>query len=83
MLELLDQETVQKEATFLTGMISRELVAVFGKDPEEAQHLVEKYTVKENLINNPILLHESPNKWALTLLANNNDIEAIEKYYYA
>lgn len=76
-----DQLEVVKESEILTGLIQRELVAKFGKSIDEASELVEKFGVKSSLIESPILLHDSPNHWALALLTNNNDIEAIEKYY--
>ncbi|RID87712.1 hypothetical protein D1953_04960, partial [Peribacillus asahii] len=77
---MLKENIVIQETEILTGLIARELVAVFGKSENEANELIEKFEVKNNLIKNPILLHDSPNHWALALLTNNNDVEAIEKY---
>lgn len=77
---MLKENVVNRETEILTGLITRELVVFFGKDEKEAYELIEKFEVRESLINNPILLHDSPNHWALALLTNDNDVDAIEKY---
>jgi len=77
---MLKQNVVSEETAILTNLIARELVVVFGKSDTQAYELIEKFEVRNNLIKNPILLHDSPNHWALALLTNDNDVEAIEKY---
>ncbi|WP_100402766.1 hypothetical protein [Bacillus sp. FJAT-42315] len=81
MLKEFNRDMIQKETTILTSLIARELVAIFGKSQKEANELIVKYDVKDTLLQHPVLLHDSPNNWALTLLTKDNDLEAIEDYY--
>lgn len=53
----------------------------FKKKRHEGVKLVNNFMVYEDLIKSPIGLHDSPENWALVILTENGDLEAI-KYFY-
>ncbi|EEL84480.1 hypothetical protein bcere0029_58080 [Bacillus cereus AH1272] len=53
----------------------------FEKDTNQAVQLVKKAKVYEHIMKEPLGLHDSAEQWALIVLADNDDIQAIEKYY--
>ena len=82
MLDLLEgKDILEQQSKKLVKEIIDTLVEKFNKEKCEAVRLVEKFSVYEDLINNPIGLHDSPEAWALILLTENEDLEAI-KYFY-
>jgi hypothetical protein len=72
---------IEEEAKTLVSLIIRELVTGFGKSDLEAGRFVNKARVFQSLIKNPLGLHESPHMWAISVLTENGDVEALEKYY--
>ncbi|ASS88774.1 hypothetical protein GLN3_13175 [Geobacillus lituanicus] len=58
-----------------------ELISSFGKEKCEAKELVDKMNLYTKLMEHPLRLHKSPYEWALILLKNNKDFEAIEKHH--
>ncbi|WP_100401748.1 hypothetical protein [Bacillus sp. FJAT-42315] len=72
----------QQEILLMINHIVRELIVEFGKDENEAMELVENSQVEKSLAENPIGFHESAYDWAVSVLADNNDIETLEKYLH-
>lgn len=62
--------------------IVRELIVEFGKSKQEAIQLIKKSGVEESLMKDPMGFHESPYNWALSVLTDNDDVEALEKHFY-
>jgi hypothetical protein len=71
---------LQKEIDLMINHIIRELIVEFGKSKTEAIHLVKKSGVEKSLIKDPMGFHESPYNWALSILTDNDDVEALEKH---
>ncbi len=74
--------TEQKEIDLMINHIISELVVEFGKDEKEAIQLIKKSKVDKSLKNEPVGFHESPYNWALSILTENDDFEALEKHLY-
>jgi hypothetical protein len=62
--------------------IIRELMTEFGKSKTEAIHLVEQSNVKKLLMQDPSGFHDSPYHWALSILTDHDDVEALERHLY-
>lgn len=71
---------IQKEIEIMVQHIIRELIVEFGKCEAEAKELIQKSDVVRSLMRDPIGFHEPPYNWALSILTDTNDIEALEKY---
>jgi len=61
--------------------IENSLINHFEKEEETAKKLVKKFNLWEVVKENPLILHDSPEKVALMILTDEGDLEAIEKYY--
>jgi len=71
---------VSKDIKMMVQHIIRELVEEFGKSEIEAKELIQKSDVVRSLMIDPMGFHESPYNWALSILTDANDVEALEKY---
>ncbi|MGJ7035434.1 hypothetical protein [Anoxybacillus eryuanensis] len=71
---------ISKDIKMMVQHIIRELVEEFGKSEIEAKELIQKSDVVRSLMIDPMGFHESPYNWALSILTDANDVEALEKY---
>lgn len=81
MLKVNKEEVLQKEIDLLINSIIGELEVKFEKNTNQAVQLVKKARVYEHIMKEPLGLHDSAEQWALIVLADNDDLQAIEKYY--
>lgn len=82
MLDLLEEiSMLEHQSQKHVDEIIKTLEKKFNKKRSEAVELVKKFAVHEDIMKNPIGLHDSPEAWALILLTENEDLEAI-KYFY-
>lgn len=72
----------KKEIDLMIHHIVRELIVEFGKNKTDAVRLLEKSKVEKFLLTDPMGFHESSYNWALSILTDNNDVEALEKHLY-
>jgi len=72
--------TIPKEIEIMVQHIIRELIVEFEKCETEAKELIKKSGVVRSLMIDPMGFHESPYNWALSILTDANDVEALEKY---
>ncbi|MEN1967823.1 hypothetical protein WMZ97_07035 [Lentibacillus sp. N15] len=73
---------LRSEIDLIINRIAHELVNEFGKSQYEAMELIKKSGVEKSLIRDRMGFHESPYNWALSILTDNDDFEALEKYLY-
>ncbi|SFA49959.1 hypothetical protein SAMN05192569_102333 [Parageobacillus thermantarcticus] len=73
---------LQKEIDVMIQHIIRELIVEFGKSETEAIHLVEQSDVKKSLMQDPSGFHDSPYHWALSILTDCDEAEALERHLY-
>jgi hypothetical protein len=79
---VIDKKTIEKESTIFVQLILKELVTIFGKTKFQALELIDKAKVYDSLIEDPKGLHDPPNRWALSVLTQANDLQALNKYYF-
>jgi len=60
----------------------KELINEFGKTQEEAKEILKKSKVEESLARDKFGFHESSYNWTISILTDQNDYEALEKYIY-
>ncbi|WP_144517773.1 hypothetical protein [Bacillus sp. FDAARGOS_235] len=72
---------VQYEGRLLVELVQKELITTFKKNKHEAQEMIKKVGIYDAVIESPRRLHDSPHKWALIVLTQYNDVEAIEQYF--
>lgn len=72
---------IEKEAKILSGLIVRELVSRYQKEIDEAKEMVRGMNLINLILDEPLRLHESPEKWAVIVLTFYDDIDALERYY--
>lgn len=60
---------------------AKELEEEFKKTPEEAKKLMEESKMKNILKKHTIGLHDPPLYWAVGILEDNKDFDALENYY--
>jgi UDP-N-acetylglucosamine transferase subunit ALG13 len=77
-----NNQKLQKEIHLMVNHIIRELIVEFGKSKAEAMYLVKRTDVEKSLMKDPMGFHESPYNWALSVLTDNDDVEALEKHLY-
>lgn len=73
---------LRNEINFIINRISQELVNEFGKSHDEAMNLINRSDVEAPLVDGEMDFHESPYNWAIGILTEHNDDEALEKYLY-
>ncbi|ANB59588.1 hypothetical protein [Anoxybacteroides amylolyticum] len=71
---------IQKDIEIMVQHIIRELIKEFGKSETEAKELIQKSDVVRSLAKDPMGFHESPYHWALSILTDADDIEALERH---
>ena len=71
---------IRTEARLLAISTVKELITKFHKSIIEAENIVKNGKMEDYIIEHPIVLHSSPYDWAVILLTEKNDIEALEKY---
>jgi len=54
----------------------------FGESHEVAVELIKGSQVKNSLMKDSMGFHESPYNWAISILTDHNDFEALEKHLY-
>ncbi|QPC45609.1 hypothetical protein [Mangrovibacillus cuniculi] len=74
-------DILEAQANQLIEKVKETLVESFHKNEEEARNLVDQSQLLDKLLTDPIGLHDSPEKWALIILTELEDLEAIELYY--
>ncbi|PXY52283.1 hypothetical protein CIT14_18650 [Virgibacillus profundi] len=72
----------RNEINLIINRIAHELMNEFGKSKDEAMNLIKKSEVEESLMAEECGFHESPYNWAISILTDHNDHEALEKYLY-
>jgi Rod binding domain-containing protein len=77
----MNQQELKQEAKQLEKMITNELVKEFGKSLTEAESMVKEAKIYELVLENELALHESPHQWALSILTQRGDEEALGRYY--
>jgi UDP-N-acetylglucosamine transferase subunit ALG13 len=81
-MNVTNDHKLRKEIDLMINHIIRELIVEFGKSKTDAIRLLEKSKVEKSLVTDPMGFHESPYNWALSILTDNNDVEALEKHLY-
>lgn len=82
---MLDQNTTEKlrnDIGLTVQSISKELIDEFGKTREEAIKMIKESEVEESLVKDKLGFHESPYNWAISILTDQNDYEALEKHFH-
>ncbi len=57
-------------------------ISEFGKSKEEAMRLIKDLKVENSLMKDKLGFHDSPYNWAIYILTDQNDVEALEKHFY-
>ncbi|APC49591.1 hypothetical protein BME96_15945 [Virgibacillus halodenitrificans] len=73
---------LRNEIDLMVQYISKELMSEFGKSKEEAMKKIQESEVEETLVKDKLRFHESPYTWAISILTDQNDVEALEKHFY-
>lgn len=73
---------LRNEIDLMVQHISKELINEFGKSKEESMKLIQETEVEKSLIEDKLGFHESPYNWAISILTDQNDVEALEKHFY-
>lgn len=82
MLSVNHSSKLQAEVKLMTRHIAKELIEEFGKSRAEAMNLIKASKVEQSLINDRLGFHESPYHWAISILTENNEVEALEKHFH-
>ncbi|MBT2218610.1 hypothetical protein KK120_22810 [Virgibacillus dakarensis] len=80
MLNINNNPELRNEINLIINRISNELINEFGKSKDEAMDLINRSEVEASLIKDKMGFHESPYNWAISILTEHNDYEALEKY---
>ena len=72
----------RKEINLLISQIANELIEEFHKSQHEAMKLIKESKVEKSLIEDKMGFHESPYNWAISVLTDHDDHEALDKYLY-
>ncbi|WP_077358693.1 hypothetical protein [Virgibacillus halodenitrificans] len=72
----------RNEIDLMVQYISKELMSEYGKSKEEAMKMIQESEVEESLVEDKLGFHEPPYTWAISILTDQNDIEALEKHFY-
>ncbi|PAV28342.1 hypothetical protein CIL05_17050 [Virgibacillus profundi] len=70
------------EINLIINRIAHELINEFGKCKDEAMNLIKRSEVEESLMEDSMGFHETAYNWAISILTDHNDHEALEKYLY-
>lgn len=81
-MDVTNDPKLRKEIDLMINHIIRELIVEFGKCKTDALRLLERSKVEKLLLTDPMSFHESPYNWALSILIDDNDVEALEKHLY-
>lgn len=73
---------LHNEINKMIEFISKELITEFDKTKTEAMKMIRDSKVEESLIEDELGFHESPYNWAISILTDQNDHEALEKHFY-
>ncbi len=73
---------IQNEIHVMINRIAQELINEFGKGLQEALHLIRESNVEESLKKDRMGFHESPYNWAIIILTEHDDYDALEKYLH-
>ncbi|WP_060678303.1 hypothetical protein [Virgibacillus halodenitrificans] len=73
---------LRNEIDLMVQYISKELMSEFGKSKEEAMKMIQESEVEESLVKDKLGFHESPYNWTISILTDQNDVEALEKHFY-
>ncbi|WP_106496285.1 hypothetical protein [Lentibacillus sp. Marseille-P4043] len=73
---------LRNEIDLMVQHISKELINEFGKSKEEAMEIIKESEVEESLVKDKLGFHESPYNWAISILTDQNDVEALQKHFY-
>lgn len=57
-------------------------LSILSKSKEEAMKLIKDSKVENSLMKDKFGFHESPYNWAITILTEQNDVEALQKHFY-
>ncbi|MGY0691385.1 hypothetical protein ACW2QC_01175 [Virgibacillus sp. FSP13] len=79
---MLNGSEIRNEINLIINRITYELINEFGKSQDEAMDLIKRSKVEKSLIEDGMGFHESPYNWAISVLTDQNDYEALEKYLY-
>ncbi|MDW0116246.1 hypothetical protein QTL97_04820 [Sporosarcina thermotolerans] len=82
MLNTNNTNKLRYEVDLMVQHITTELINEFGKSKEEAMRIIIDSHVEDSLIKDKLGFHESPYNWALSILTDQNDYEALEKHFY-
>ncbi|SFE60015.1 hypothetical protein [Alteribacillus iranensis] len=82
MLNTNNKTELRNEINLMIDHISNELVSEFGKSKEDAMKLIKDSKVENSLMKDKLGFHESPYQWAISILTDHNDYEALEKHFY-
>ena len=74
------ETNIKTEARLLAIETVKELIVKFHKSITEAEDIVKNSGMEEYIVEHPIALHSPSYDWAVTLLTQNNDLKALEKY---
>ncbi|MCG1027072.1 hypothetical protein [Virgibacillus halodenitrificans] len=73
---------LRNDIDLMVQYISKELMSEFGKSKEEAMKMIQESEVEKSLVKDKLGFHESPYNWAISILTDQNDVEALEKHFY-
>lgn len=82
MLNTNNTTRLRYEIDLMIQHISKELINEFGKSKEEAMKMIKDSEVEVSLVKDKLGFHESPYNWAISILTDQNDHEALEKHFY-
>ncbi|HDR4560896.1 hypothetical protein [Bacillus cereus] len=72
---------IKQEAHLLEELTVKELVSRYKKELSIAKQMVKGIDLYGLVLQEPLRLHESPEKWAVIILTHFDDFEALERYY--
>ncbi|MDW0116260.1 hypothetical protein QTL97_04895 [Sporosarcina thermotolerans] len=82
MLNTNNTSRLRYEVDLMVQHITTELINEFGKSKEEAMRIIKDSDVEDSLSKDKMGFHESPYNWAISILTDQNDYEALEKHFY-
>ncbi len=82
MLNTNNSTELRNEIDLMIQYISKELINEFGKTKAQAIKMIKASGVEKSLIKDEMGFHDSPYNWAVSILTEQNDYEALEKYLY-
>lgn len=76
--KLIENEANNKH---MVNLIAHELTTTFGKSEEQAFKLLKKYKINSLVVENPLILHESPLNLAVGILTKAKDWDTLDRFY--